>query len=131
MRVLLGLVLGGILAGCAHHMTPQLARPARVERATDDEKDAAGAVWRDCLLAQEPKYDDLISDAGTIARTLALDCEDQFNASMTVLSKGESLPFTRGLWDAAPKARYDMALRVVLVARAKRQGLAPPVPATR
>ena len=87
---------------------------------TEDQKDAAGAAWRECLVAQEPKYDDLTSDASTIAAALAPDCQQQFDAYMTVLIRGMPVATMRTTYASGDKARYDMALRIVLTTRAKR-----------
>lgn len=117
MKRALAIAVCGLVAACAHR--PVYVATVMEPVATAQEKDAAGAQWRQCLLAQEPKYDDMLSDAGTVARTLGADCDDQFNRFMGVMTQGEAPFKVRALVDAEPQARYDMALRVVLVVRAK------------
>jgi len=99
--------------------------------AVSEQANAAGGAWLDCLIADEPLLDDLISDAATVASTLATHCTPQFEAYREQVAKSSPSDARGDVDRVEERVRADIAREVVLMARAKLRNPAakPPLPA--
>lgn len=93
---------------------------------TAAELQTARIKWRECLEAAEPTIDDMLSDANTVASTLAVSCADEFSALLAAEGKGR--PSFNYPYDMQRALRHDVARGVVLQMRARHRNpnAAPP-----
>lgn len=96
--------------------------------ATEAQITAAFSAWTDCLASAELPIDDRISDANTIASTLATRCPDEFKHYVEVQSMGRDAATRQFIQGVESGARHQVARDIVLRERAKRlsPGITPP-----
>ena len=86
------------------------------EHSRAEELQSARDAWRECMIAEEPAVDDLMSDGHTVAAVLATRCTQEVSNLVAIAGKGYrywSMPD-----DALQRIRRDAALEVVLRTRA-------------
>lgn len=99
--------------------------------ATAEELSVPLAAWRDCLIGVERSFDDMISDANTIASTLAGQCPTEWAAFQKLSDRGWSATVNAANRQHEADYRRGIARDVVLTMRAKRVNPAatlPPLP---
>jgi hypothetical protein len=112
-------------SGCASSEQPtprtQIASAPSEAPATQQEKDAAANVYLECLVRNGPRYDDLKSDASTIAVALKAACNSEYQASLETFARGRLYGATRlDFFDEMQSKGLTLATQIVLQVRAAR-----------